>query len=77
MFAFIMTGYTVIAQNTLKDVPQEDPPLAVEKLDVKFDELKIFTSNGELNVSYVYPKFGNVTIEVFDIAGREIVHENT
>lgn len=77
VLALVMCGYTMVAQNMLKDVPhEEDPPLAIEKIDTNFDEMKIFTANGELNVSYEYPEMGTVKVQLFDITGREILNES-
>lgn len=78
MLALVMCGYTIVAQSMLKDVPhEEEPPLAVEKIDTNFDELKIFAVSGELNVSYEYPEMGIVKVQLFDIAGREILNESS
>ena len=77
MVAFVMSGYTIVAQSSLKDLPHEDPPpLAVEQLDKDIDELKIYASNGDLNISFEYAEMGKVKVQLFDVAGREIVNES-
>ncbi len=73
----IVFGGTIVAQTTYSNMPpEENPPLAVEKIDKSFDKLKIFAVNGELTISYEYPENGKVKIRMFDISGKEIMNKN-
>ncbi|MEA3446490.1 MAG: T9SS type A sorting domain-containing protein [Bacteroidota bacterium] len=74
MTGIMLCGFTIMAQALSNVPPEEDPPLAVEKIDANFDELKIYTVGSDLKISYEYPEMGNVRIQLFDIAGREIIN---
>jgi hypothetical protein len=74
------SSYTLIAQSKgdLKiDVvdPNEDVPLAIDDQKVKFDELKIYSSNGELKISFTNDLQGKVLFQLYDITGRKLSSE--
>ena len=74
---FMLFSVSVVAQtngNSLK--AEENPVLAIEKIEKNLEELKIFANSGELKISYEYPMMGNVKIQLFDVAGREIMNKS-
>ena len=71
-----MCGYTVVAQSSSKNLSEVDPPLAVEHLDTQFQDLKIYSIQKELKISYEHPGMGTVKVQLFDVTGRELLYES-
>lgn len=80
VFSLSFGYFTASAQTGFNNLKEEviDPneePLGIETSELSFDDLKIYSHNGELKINFSNDVNGKIKYEVYNLIGNQLISE--